>query len=189
MIIGLTAGATTILPEANPCGVAAFETGPPKLNGGPSSGSGTSTCNALGAISGNWYSQLVLKFVPDAQGPSALGASVAVTFDTITGFAGFTPSTYTFTLTSTNGNQYDTIVPGSSFSETVDISGSSQLTIPIITVHISSSTPTGTALSSSGKVYLGYSYTSGSGTPEPASFAMIGGGLLALAVAARRRRA
>jgi len=48
---------------------------------------------------------------------------------------------------------------------------------------------TGTVQTLSNTLQVIYTYDTTSGTPEPASFAMIGGGLLALGFAARRRRA
>jgi PEP-CTERM motif len=122
-------------------------------------------------------------------GPGANDIRTVFTPDSIGGSAFLPTSQLTIDVTGNgvNSTTFTPAIPGMSMAT---VAGTSTTSIGAFNVGIASSVITGSGAASTGLVQVQYDYRPIPPlVPEPASFAMIGGGLLALAAFARRRRA
>lgn len=180
MLCAGLAGAATISFPCQPFPVT-FDDGV----GGPTS----VTCDApAGVPVGSILNSVIVGYVGDYQFGLETGNVVNVTFEPqVTGMpAGsqWSPVSTTLMVTGTTSSG----IPAPTGSASLNAAGIEHAFANGFDVWVSSAVANGVVATSSGAVSVTYNYTETEVIPEPASFALLGGGLIALAVFARRRR-
>ncbi len=174
------AGAATIGFNCSP-----FPTAFANGNGGPTD---VGCAAPVGVPAGSILNSVTVNFLADYQFGSASNM-VDVTFVPSTagmpGGSAWTPPS--MTLTVIGGNSSPSPLPSGSSS--LNAAGIAYAFANGFNVAISSSVVSGQVATSSGSAAVVYNYTAPTGVPEPATFAIVGGGLMALGLIARRRRA
>jgi len=171
------------------------------FNGGSASQSGSTItlgCASFVVPTGYTLNQVDVQLVDDAQNPGGnANAQVLWTWNTFTGVtqAGsqvnseITSTGTTFNSCVATSTQINSTCPTIiSYSENV----TSGNTFNAVTVNVSSAAGSNGGVgpdgNTSANLYIQYDYTPNGSIPEPATMALLGGGLVALAAIVRRRR-
>lgn len=188
MIFAGSASAAIVTTPFVGCGTALFGgTNPPIAGGAATLTCGTGASAAPVLLPGDYFTGVSVQLFGDFTGGINALNDVLLTHTLASVGGGFSTNPV---LIHAIGGFTSSIPPSTPVPVTVtaNFSGTSTTTVAAFNDSTSSNYFTGSSLVTGSSVGLAISYSYNTSAPEPASFAMIGGGLIALAVAARRRR-